>query len=55
MMHCCFLRDSRTDNVVIEPRYDLGMVPRLKALLPIELNRVGVIKFFIDNLLIIIV
>ncbi|TIB67237.1 hypothetical protein E3Q22_02007 [Wallemia mellicola] len=39
MMHCCFLRDARTQNVVIEPRVDLGLGPRLKALLPVELNR----------------
>ncbi|TIA92357.1 hypothetical protein E3P99_00653 [Wallemia hederae] len=39
MMHCCFLRDARTQNVVVEPRADLGMVPRLASLLPIELDR----------------
>lgn len=41
MMHCCFLREPRTQNVVVEPRADLGLVPRLASLLPIEMNRVG--------------
>ncbi|TIA90382.1 hypothetical protein E3P81_02442 [Wallemia ichthyophaga] len=39
MMHFCFLREPRTQNVVVEPRADLGLVPRLASLLPIEMNR----------------
>jgi hypothetical protein len=44
MKHACFLRDSRTEIVVGEPRYDLPIVPRLKAFLPQELNRVRTVQ-----------
>ncbi|KAH8830059.1 acyl-CoA N-acyltransferase [Flagelloscypha sp. PMI_526] len=39
LKHFCFLRDPRTDIVVGEPRYDLGIIPRLASYLPQEFNR----------------
>lgn len=34
MKHMCFLRDPRTNVVIGEPRYDLPIIPLLKAYLP---------------------
>lgn len=50
MKHACFLRDSRTDVVVGEPRSDLPIIPRLKLFLPQEFNRVSVSPTVFDVL-----
>lgn len=50
MKHMCFLRDPRTEIVVGEPRADLPIVPRLKAFLPQEFNRVwSYLNFFVHT------
>jgi hypothetical protein len=37
MKHLCFLREPRTEVVIGEPRFDLSIIPLLKAYLPQDL------------------